>query len=289
MKNYNDEATKYQNSGDGATQFDETVFTRTNKETSTSANKSKTAKGSTLKSAAIGAGTGLLIGGVSSFLVAMKLEPEIQTDEQTTNNHRDELSHPEWVDDQVPIATSVNDDMSFGEAFAAARAEVGPGGAFEWHGQLYGTYTAEEWSGMTAEQRAEYSDHFSWNHIDHSQSDVAQHSTEAQATSSETAQDEVEVVSVNHPEDHTAQQVSAEAEGQTVDNQDVILIDANNDQAYDAVAGDANNNNHIEQNETANIQEQDSTVDDLEGFSDPTDNYANDGGSDYSDNSVYEG
>jgi hypothetical protein len=287
MKNYNDEATKYQNSGDGATQFDETVFTRTNKETSTSANKSKTAKGSTLKSAAIGAGTGLLIGGVSSFLVAMKLEPEIQTDEQTTNNHRDELSHPEWVDDQVPIATSVNDDMSFGEAFAAARAEVGPGGAFEWHGQLYGTYTAEEWSGMTAEQRAEYSDHFSWNHIDHSQSDVAQHSTEAQATSSETAQDEVEVVSVNHPEDHTAQQVSAE--GQTVDNQDVILIDANNDQAYEPVAGDANNNNHIEQNETANIQEQDSTVDDLEGFSDPTDNYANDGGSDYSDNSVYEG
>ncbi len=39
---------------------------------------------------------------------------------------------------------TVNDNMSFAEAFAAARAELGPGGVFEWHGQLYGTFYATE-------------------------------------------------------------------------------------------------------------------------------------------------
>ena len=63
--------------------------------------------------------------------------------------------------DEVEIleAHSVNDSMSFEEAFATARAEVGPGGAFSWHGQVYGTYRADdpEWQEMSAEDRAEHS------------------------------------------------------------------------------------------------------------------------------------
>lgn len=52
-------------------------------------------------------------------------------------------------------AHSVNDDMSFKEAFAAARAEVGPGGAFVWHGNVYETYRADdpEWMEMNQEER----------------------------------------------------------------------------------------------------------------------------------------
>ncbi|MBR7168901.1 MAG: hypothetical protein IKD17_00515, partial [Alistipes sp.] len=57
----------------------------------------------------------------------------------------------------------VTDEMSFGDAFAAARAEVGPGGAFEWRGGVYGTYTADEWANMTAEEREAYQDNFNWN------------------------------------------------------------------------------------------------------------------------------
>lgn len=38
------------------------------------------------------------------------------------------------------------EDMSFGEAFAAAREDLGPGETFEWHGNSYSTYTAEEWN-----------------------------------------------------------------------------------------------------------------------------------------------
>ena len=47
---------------------------------------------------------------------------------------------PEWADAEINVATGVTDEMSFGEAFAAARAEVGAGGAFEWRGEVYNTY-----------------------------------------------------------------------------------------------------------------------------------------------------
>lgn len=42
-----------------------------------------------------------------------------------------------------------NDALSFKDAFEAARAEVGPGGVFRWHGNIYNTYTAEEWKAMS--------------------------------------------------------------------------------------------------------------------------------------------
>lgn len=60
---------------------------------------------------------------------------------------------------EIHEAHSVSDDMTFSEAFAAARAEVGPGGAFCWHGQVYGTYRADdpEWQEMSDADRAEHS------------------------------------------------------------------------------------------------------------------------------------
>lgn len=45
---------------------------------------------------------------------------------------------------------------SFNEAFAHARAELGPGAAFEYHGRLYSTYYAEEWNAMSPEERAQH-------------------------------------------------------------------------------------------------------------------------------------
>ncbi len=44
----------------------------------------------------------------------------------------------------APHAHNVNDSMSFDEAFASARGELGAGGVFEWRGQLYGTFYATE-------------------------------------------------------------------------------------------------------------------------------------------------
>lgn len=59
---------------------------------------------------------------------------------------------------ETPLVASAHDGLPFGEAFNAARAEVGPGGVFEWHGGLYNTFTAEEWSAMTAEQKYDFAE-----------------------------------------------------------------------------------------------------------------------------------
>ncbi len=56
----------------------------------------------------------------------------------------------------IDIAGGINDNMTFDNAYAAAREEVGPGGIFSWHGQVYNTYTVEEWQGLSLSQRQEF-------------------------------------------------------------------------------------------------------------------------------------
>lgn len=60
------------------------------------------------------------------------------------------------VHDMAPVAESVSDEMSFGDAFAMARQEVGAGGIFQWKGNTYGTYYKEEWENMTKEDKNEF-------------------------------------------------------------------------------------------------------------------------------------
>jgi hypothetical protein len=78
---------------------------------------------------------------------------------------------PEISDDLVghdmDVASGVNDSMSFGEAFAAARQELGAGGLFVWHGNTYGTYYANEWNDMTPEQHDQY-----WADVQHTTSTI---------------------------------------------------------------------------------------------------------------------
>jgi hypothetical protein len=51
-----------------------------------------------------------------------------------------------------------NDDMSFGEAFRAARKEKGTGGTFTWKGKSYSTNTKEEGMPGSKKQGAKSSD-----------------------------------------------------------------------------------------------------------------------------------
>lgn len=66
------------------------------------------------------------------------------------------------IDMGMEVSDDVNDNMSFGEAFATARAEVGSGGAFIWRGGIYSTHYAEEWKAMTPQEHAEFNSHFAW-------------------------------------------------------------------------------------------------------------------------------
>lgn len=66
------------------------------------------------------------------------------------------------IHEAAPIATAAHDSMSFDEAFAVAREELGPGGVFDWQGQVYGTWYKEEWDAMGNDDREAY-----WASIEH--------------------------------------------------------------------------------------------------------------------------
>lgn len=99
-------------------------------------------------------GAGLLYGGqVAAQELGKKDTPEEGKTEDVAAPEQSETSHT--LENGLQVA-SVSDDISFGEAFAAARAEVGPGGVFHWHGGIYNTYTAAEWSAMTLGQKHDF-------------------------------------------------------------------------------------------------------------------------------------
>ncbi len=64
------------------------------------------------------------------------------------------------VDPRIATAT-VSDDSSFSDAFKDARAQVGAGGVFEWRGNLYNTYSAEEWDSISEEDKSEFASNLS--------------------------------------------------------------------------------------------------------------------------------
>lgn len=105
------------------------------------------------------------ISGLALGAVAMTLVSGREADDEVTDIEFAETVEPEGIvpDGSIEFAEGVNDEMSFADAFAAARAEVGAGGAFVWHGEVYGTYTAAEWNAMSEEQQQEWGSHFTWN------------------------------------------------------------------------------------------------------------------------------
>lgn len=66
---------------------------------------------------------------------------------------------PDDISSRVSLSYAVNDEMSFNEAFAAARADVGAGGVFEWRGGYYGTYYKDEWAEVDDDFKSEFSNH----------------------------------------------------------------------------------------------------------------------------------
>lgn len=88
------------------------------------------------------------------------MEKYHETSHSDTENHTTAHHHIDSpvivIHDEAPVATNITDDMSFKDAFAVAREEVGPGGVFEWHGKSYNTYTSEETNAMTVEQKHDF-------------------------------------------------------------------------------------------------------------------------------------
>ncbi|WP_373511317.1 hypothetical protein [Persicitalea sp.] len=127
-------------------------------------------KKAALATAAVLLGAGATFAAVNSGLLANPLEndtdrkenpvpvepSEDATGENTSLQHntRSAVQNGTIIPgENIDIATVANEEMSFGQAFAAAREDVGPGGIFSWHGEVYNTFYAEEWQGLSLGQR----------------------------------------------------------------------------------------------------------------------------------------
>lgn len=66
---------------------------------------------------------------------------------------------------ELDVAGKVTDAMSFDEAFAAAREEVGMAGVFGWHGRWYNTFLKEEWSELSVQQRMDFTEMVTHEHL----------------------------------------------------------------------------------------------------------------------------
>lgn len=255
------EDTIYDNEG---TQFDETQFEESKQnqkeDDNTKSPSNKSTKARVARSVAMGGVMGILLGTTTSFVAADSVIHNDNPDkpEKPTDNHNNNEEQPAWTDGNVAVATTVNDDMSFGEAFAAARAEVGSGGSFEWHGNVYSTYTAEEWNSMSAEEKEEYNNHFNWSNHTNTYNDssdtveavaVSEENT-AEAIMAEPDEPEIQVLGIVHDEES-----GANIAGVMVDDQRVIMVDIDGSGTIDYLAMDQNQDGQITSDEISDVSE----------------------------------
>lgn len=88
----------------------------------------------------------VMIGGLTGILMGAGTMYGIQHAASVSNEE------PSSAEDGLKVAT-VDDSMSFREAFESARAQVGAGGVFTWHGNIFNTYTADEWKAMSNDDK----------------------------------------------------------------------------------------------------------------------------------------
>ena len=176
------------------------------------------------------------------------------------------------TDGDVAIATTVDDSMSFSEAFAAAREEVGPGGVFEWHGQVYGTYYESEWNNMSEAERSEYYSHMRWgegggaedyhdtpNHQENiaevtpggDEPNYLHHTSGSEDVVTDNS--EVEILGLEHVVTEDGQEWNVG--GLSIDGQEVVVLDVDNDMMGDFALADINQDGQMQEDELMDIQE----------------------------------
>lgn len=198
---------------------------------------------------------------------------------ETTENEEVELEAP--VDDsslaaavtdgEVAIATTVDDSMSFSDAFAAARAEVGPGGVFEWHGQVYGTYYETEWNNMSPAEQSEYYSHMQWggggqaedyhttvnhhediaevHHTGGGEPDYLHHNSGSEEIVTDDSS--VEILGMEHVITEDGQEWNVG--GLAIDGQEVVVLDVDNDMMGDFAMADLNQDGQMQEDELIDL------------------------------------
>ena len=183
-----------------------------------------------LKTAGI-AGAAGVAGAAIGVLTPVNVFPVSPED----GNEIDEIGEPEAAlsssshlqGHDMPVATGVNDSMSFNQAFAAARQEVGAGGIFVWHGHTYGTYYANEWNAMSPEEHDQY-----WADVHHTTSNIHYEPTP-----------DPDPIPTPEPDPDPEPTPTSNPQALNLNEEDIIeAYDLDGDGQVDAVVVDANGN-----------------------------------------------
>lgn len=238
--------------------------------------ETKPAKGNNTAEKAAYAAGGFVAGAASMaagdvFATTKTEEVEKAPEEQPQIDPANSPSEHEAIvasDEGLRVA-QVDDDKPFNEAFADARAQVGPGGVFEWHGKVYGTFYKDEWDQMSAEERAEWQSKVDYNDL-RDENDAQQyaqhqgtlhhsaaqtHESEQNANAHQTSQSQeqepiVEIADIR--------QVDVDGNGQldtVVElNNGVMFADLDHDGVADVAAADVNGDGMIGNDEVADVR-----------------------------------
>ncbi|MDY6248549.1 MAG: hypothetical protein SPL55_03845 [Prevotella sp.] len=203
--------------------------------------------------------TGILMGAGSMYAIE-----KANSDEVASYN----------AEEQVKVAT-IDDGLSFRQAFETAREEVGPGGVFRWHGNIYNTFTAEEWQTMSEQERGLFAQRvkpeispadIDTNRIHESTptDDVrlaenqdepvqGEKETPVVAASEEikSDDDDVRVVGFGHVEVADGRYVAVEEVD--INGQRVAIIDVDNDGVADIAMSDINHNGQPDEGEIIDL------------------------------------
>ncbi len=258
--------------------------------------KMQTAKklGLNVAATAVGVGIGTASAHVvEPFFVADPSESETEaevvetsTDDTTAQSADTAAAHSNVIvtDDHLQVA-HVDNSLSFSQAFAQARAQVGPGGVFAWHGRVYGTYYENEWNSMTAEERAEWQGKVDYQealqeHEYHAHTEPSTSHVESGNASNQEPRTNAEESAENKPEENTENEESHD----TTDDNEVrvvgiaiqdngqggyatigqlqgggetaLVVDVESDGRLDLFMQDTNENGRIDNDEVVDIRQE---------------------------------
>ena len=231
------------------------------------------------KEVTIGGFSGILLGSAGTLFAnnVSHHDVEEETGEEETQASEGDVAQ-EQNNSQSPnipnngaVATGVTDEMSFSEAFASARAELGAGGYFVWHGNVYGTYYADEWNNMSEAEQNQFSSGsasvpnsgYAYHNIETNtqQANPEIQTTQVYQQTTTTSGEDVDfqVLGVEHANidgEHDSVIGVASMDGQAVY---FIDVDGQDDQ-FEYMAADLNGNSQLDDDEFVDVSDQQISV-----------------------------
>lgn len=228
------------------------------------------------KNVAIGGAAGIMFGAGTAY-AAGKLADGDETAEEGNNAETGTNAGTHDVSVDSSDVAAVNQGLSFSEAFAQARAEVGPGGVFRWHGGVYCTYTKDEWEAMSPEEQHRFSQnamsaagnagedgsarvdtgnaHADMADTHGDNHDNGAHGTNADGNPNVRTADNNDVHVVGAHDEQLADGsvvTVGKLEGEGIDN-DILVVDVDRDSIFDVAISDINGNGQVDEDEILDI------------------------------------